>query len=170
MSEWRVRPERDADRGAVHEVEAAAFGREYEADLVERLRADAGWLPGLSYVAEAPDGRIVGHVLLTRGYVGAVPVVALGPLAVAPDVQRRGVGGALVEAVLADAAGRGETAAMLLGDPAYYGRFGFARASSYGVTAPDPSWPEEAFQVRGLGPEPTVVPGSARFADPFAPE
>ncbi|GAA4213338.1 GNAT family N-acetyltransferase [Actinocatenispora rupis] len=167
MAEWRIRPERDADRTAVHAVNEAAFGRAYEADLVDRLRDDPGWLPGLSYVAEAPDGRVVGHVLLTRGYVGDVPVVALGPLAVVPDSQRRGLGGLLVGSALDAAEARGETAVMLLGHPGYYPRFGFERASAHGVTPPDPRWPDEAFQVRPVGPDGTVPAGGARFAAAF---
>ena len=71
-----------------------------EARLVDELREDAGFLPHLSLVAE-DDGRLVGHVIATRGWLEplGVPVLGLGPLGVHPDAQGRGVGTALVHAL-----------------------------------------------------------------------
>jgi predicted N-acetyltransferase YhbS len=163
---WRTRPETAADRAAVHQIVRAAFGRPDEADLVETLRADPGWLPGLSYLATDAAGTPVAHALLTRGRIGDTPVVGLAPVAVLPAYQRRGAGGAVIRAVLAAAAEHGERAAMVLGHPDYYPRFGFRRASEFGVSRPD-GWPDEAFLALPLGPHGTVPAGPARYAEPF---
>ena len=66
-----------------------------------------------------PGGDVIGHVLCTRGSVGAAPVLALGPLSVRPDWQRRGVGSALVHAVLGAGDALGEPLVALLGSTAY---------------------------------------------------
>ena len=105
----------------------AAFGRAAEAVLVDRLRADGHVV--LSLVA-VDDYRIVGHVLFSRSTItapGAVlGAIALAPLAVLPDKQGRGIGSALVEHGLAECRRASERAVIVLGDPAYYGRFGFS--------------------------------------------
>lgn len=88
---WTTRPETSADIAAVHAVNAAAFPTEAEADLVDALREDASaLLPGLSYVAEAPDGSLAACAPPTRCPVGGVPALALAPGATAPAYQRRG--------------------------------------------------------------------------------
>ena len=100
-----------------------------EARLVDELRADAGaWLPELSLVAVGNDGEVIGHVVCTRGHVGGRPVLGLGPIGVLPDRQAGGVGAALMHAVLGAADALGEPLVALLGDPAYYRRFGFVTA------------------------------------------
>lgn len=100
---WTTRPETltdAADRAAVRAVNLAAFPAAHEADLVDALRDDPAWIPGLSIVAEAPDGTVVGHALLTRCRVGEAPALALAPVAVAPEYQRTGAGSAAVRAAL----------------------------------------------------------------------
>ncbi|MBE3009674.1 N-acetyltransferase [Microbispora sp. NEAU-D428] len=169
-----IRRENPGDFEAVRSVVAAAFapyeaarnpdrpdGLPVEVTLLDELRTDPGWLPELSLVAPAPDGGIAGHVVCTRAHVGAVPVLGLGPLAVHPSYQRRGVGSALVHAVLGAAEALGEPLVALLGSPAYYARFGFEHSETYGVTAPDPGW-GEFFQVRVF--ERPVPPPSGLFA------
>lgn len=134
---WRTRPEAPADAAAVRAVNLAAFGTPLEADLVDALRADAeAWLPGLSYVAEGPDGEVAAHALLTRCRVGGVPALALAPVAADPAVQRSGAGSAVVRALLAAAREAGEALVLVLGHPSYYPRFGFAPASRFGIGAP----------------------------------
>ena len=145
-----VRRESATDLAAVDEVHRSAFGREVEAALVHGLRADPGWVPALSLVAEDAAGRVVGHVVGTLGRVGDVPVAGLGPLGVRPGDQGRGVGSALVHAVVAAADALDLPLAVLLGAPAYYARFGFVPAADLGVEAPDPAWGEH-FQARPLG-------------------
>ena len=85
-----IRPETPDDAAAIRSVERDAFGQDVAADLVEALR-DAP-LDTLSFVAEL-DGTVVGHVMLTPSLLDAPPrlvtVLALGPLAVAPEHQKR---------------------------------------------------------------------------------
>ncbi|MDX6742072.1 N-acetyltransferase [Actinocorallia sp. A-T 12471] len=145
-----IRRERPGDAAAVREIVAAAFGGPHaaEAPLVDALRADPAWIPELSLVAEL-GGDVVGHVLATRGRAGDTPALGLAPLSVRPDVQRSGVGKALMHAVLGAADALDEPFVALLGDPDYYGRFGFVPASDLGVHAPDPAWGVH-FQARAL--------------------
>jgi putative acetyltransferase len=165
-----VRRERPADHAAVRAVHRTAFagpaGDEVvEARLVDELREDAGFLPHLSLVAQDGDD-VVGHVIATRGRLEplGIPVLGLGPLGVRPDHQRRGVGTALVHALVAVAEACDERLIALLGDPAYYGRFGFVRSTELSVDPPDPAWAAH-FQARRLtGP---AVSGTFRYADPF---
>lgn len=135
-AEGRVtRAEGRNDAGATRAVLIAAFETEAEARLVDALRDSGAWLPGLSVVAEG-DGEILACALLTRITVGAEPALALGPVAVVPGEQRRGLGTAVVRDALLRATGAGERLVLVLGDPAYYRRFGFGPASPYGITSP----------------------------------
>lgn len=149
----REAPGRLADAAAIRAITAAAFGRIEEADLVDALRASDQWLPRLSLVAQGAGGRIVGHVVCSRGWIGGVEALGLGPLSVDPAHQRAGVGSALMHAVLGAAEAMGEAAVGLLGSPAYYRRFGFAASTRHGVHPPDPVWGEH-FQVRVLADAP----------------
>lgn len=98
-----VRPERQADLPAVHDVVAGAFGGEPVAALLDGPRRSTAWR-GLSFVAEV-DGLVAGHVSFTRGWLDApqrlVEVLVLSPPSVRPELQRQGVGSALVRASLA---------------------------------------------------------------------
>ncbi|MDX3656429.1 N-acetyltransferase [Streptomyces sp. ID05-26A] len=154
-----IRRETPADIDAIRDVTNLAFKDGPEAPLIDWLRADEGWIPELSLVE---DG-VLGHVVCTRGYVGDVPALGLGPIAVHPSHQRAGIGSALVHAVLGAAEARGERAVILLGDPGYYSRFGFRLASEFGITPPDSAWAPH-FQARLFGDVPA---GAFRYAEPF---
>lgn len=139
-----LRPERPADAAEIHDFVKIAFetakvsdGTEH--DFVDRLRASEGYLPDLALVAvEAACGPIVGHVMLTRTAIttpaGPREILLLAPLAVALDHRGRGLGARLVEDGLAKAIAAGFDAVVLVGDPAYYGRFGFRSSVEFGVT------------------------------------
>jgi predicted N-acetyltransferase YhbS len=163
-----VRRELAGDADVIRAVTTAAFGGQdpAEARLVDELRAGPAWLPELSLVAATPDGEVLGHVLCTRGHVGAAPVLALGPLSVRPDSQRRGVGSALMHAVLGAADALGEPLVGLLGSPAYYHRFGFQLSGAYQIAPPNPQW-RPHFQVRVLTGYQPAVRGTFTYPEPF---
>ncbi|MFB8078897.1 MULTISPECIES: GNAT family N-acetyltransferase [unclassified Streptomyces] len=164
---WRTRPETAEDASAVRPLVAAAFGSEAEADLVDALRRDPdAWLPGLSYVAEAPDGSIAAHALITRCLVDGAPAAALAPVAVAPAYQRTGAGKAVVRAVLDAARLRGESLVLVLGHPEYYPKFGFVRASEYGIK-PGFEVPDESMMALVLDGSVPVPPGTIAYPAAF---
>ena len=168
-----IRRESEGDADQIRVITAAAFARPGRADqappevrLVDELRQSEAWLPVLSLVATGPGGEVIGHVLCTRAHVEEAPVLALGPLTVRPDRQRAGVGSALVHAVLGAADALGEPLVALLGDPGYYGRFGFRLAAEYQINPPVASW-QPHFQVRLLTCYRPSVAGTFRYAEPF---
>ncbi|MFH9726609.1 GNAT family N-acetyltransferase [Streptomyces sp. NPDC017254] len=164
---WHTRPEAADEAGAVRPLVAAAFGSDAEADLVDALRRDPdAWLPGLSYVAEAPDGSVAAHALITRCRVGDAPAAALAPVAVAPEYQRTGAGQAVVRAVLDAARLRGESLVLVLGHPEYYPKFGFVRASEYGIK-PGFEVPDEAMMALVLDDSVPVPAGTIAYPAAF---
>jgi putative acetyltransferase len=163
----RIRDEAPADRDDIHAVHSAAFGRAAEADLVDALRRDGTAI--VSLVATAV-GRVVGHVLFSALRVerpgGTVRAAALAPLAVRPEWQRRGIGAALVDQGVARCRERGCAGIIVVGDAAYYGRFGFAAACVAGLLSP---YAGPAFL--GLEFESGVFarsPGTVHYSEPFA--
>lgn len=166
---WTTRPERDDadDVRAVRAVNLAAFPTAQEADLVDALRADRdAWLPGLSWVAQAPDGTVAGFALLTRCQVGDTPALALAPCAVSPRYQRQGAGSAAIRAALHAAREQGEQLVVVLGHAEYYPRFGFTPASSYGIHAPF-EVPDENLLALSLDPSRPAPAGLIRYPSPF---
>jgi putative acetyltransferase len=167
-----IRRENERDVDAVGAVTGAAFGADRSASLppevtlVSRLRKDDVYLPALSLVAVDHD-VVIGHVMCTRGWIDGRPATGLGPVSVLPDRQRRGVGNALMHAVLGAADASGEPLVAVLGDPLFYGRFGFVIASELGVLAPDPAWGPH-FQTRPLSSWTPELAGTFRYAKPFA--
>ncbi|MFG2835478.1 GNAT family N-acetyltransferase [Streptomyces zaomyceticus] len=164
---WRTRPEGADEAAAVRPLVAAAFGSDAEADLVDALRRDPdAWIPGLSYVAEAPDGSVAAHALITRCRVDGAPAAALAPVAVAPEYQRTGAGQAVVRAVLDAARLRGESLVLVLGHPEYYPKFGFVRASEYAIK-PGFEVPDEAMMALVLDDSVPVPAGTIAYPAAF---
>jgi len=128
----KIRLEEPADRDASLEVERLAFGSDEEPSIVEAVRDEEG---SFALVAQEA-GEVVGHVQLSRAWVGETPVLGLGPIGVVPERQRRGTGSALMRAALEEARARGEVAVILFGDPAFYGRFGFEPGLTFGLHNP----------------------------------
>ena len=126
----KVRRERDGDASAIGDVLIAAFGRETEARLVERLRAECDL--ALTLVAEERD--IFGYVGFPRLTVDdgqrVYAVVGLAPVAVAPAHQQRGVGSALIHEGHRLLTAQGESLIFVLAAPAYYVRFGYDVATT----------------------------------------
>ena len=167
-----IRREIAEDLGSVEAVTSAAFAvgdgvREPpETRLLRSLRRDSGWIPTLSMVA-VHDEQIVGHVVCTRGWVAQIAALGLGPISVLPSYQRQGIGQAMMHAIVGAADAAGEPLIALLGDPRFYGRFGFMPASRLGIDAPNREWGAH-FQVRALTECPPSVTGAFQYAAPFA--
>ncbi|HJR57614.1 MAG TPA: N-acetyltransferase [Rhizomicrobium sp.] len=115
-----MRLETPADYAGIRRVHLQSFPTATEADLVDGLRADGDAV--LSLVAEE-DSEIAGHVLFSR-MTAPFRALGLAPVAVLPHYRRRGIAARLIEDGLARAAADWD-AVFVLGDPAYYGRFGF---------------------------------------------
>jgi putative acetyltransferase len=164
----KIRPEAEADHEAVAEVTAAAFGQDDEARLVEAIRASAEYVPELTLVAE-DEGRIVGHVMYSYSALEGsdARLLQLSPLSVVPDRQGEGIGTALTRESLRLADERREPLVLVLGHPTYYPRFGFRRASTLGLQAPNPEWPDEAFMAAPLGAYDPSLRGRVTFAPAF---
>jgi len=168
-----IRRETASDVPGVRALVAAAFGGSPtepattdEVRLIDLLRAGPDWLPTLSLVARTPDGDLAGHVVCTRAWIADVEVVGLGPLAVRPDQQGRGVGSALVHAVLGAAEAGGAPVVGLLGSTVYYARFGFRPASTFGIESPQAAWGDH-FQARLFVPPDRAPRGAFRYAAAF---
>lgn len=163
-----IREELPADVAPIRRVIRAAFKNGMEAEIVDRLRAKEAFAVSLVAVQR---GAVVGHVLLTDVTVsgsGLVPRGAgLAPLAVRPTFQRRGIGAALMRAALERAAQAGYGFVCLLGDPAYYRRFGFRPAAAFGLACEFDA-PAEAFMAIELAPGALAgVSGTVRYLPEF---
>ncbi|MEH0420422.1 GNAT family N-acetyltransferase [Streptomyces sp. B21-083] len=163
---WNTRAENSADIPTIRDITLAAFDTPLEADLVDALRGDAGWIDGLSVVATGQDGGLVGHALLTRCHIGDTPALCLGPVSVRPEYQNSGVGSSVISASLRAARERGEHFVTVLGHPTYYPRFGFGRASAYGIGLTI-DVPDEAMMALTLDPDHPLPSGTVRYAAPF---
>jgi predicted N-acetyltransferase YhbS len=169
-----IRLEAPGDEPGVRAVELAAFTGPEEADIVDRIRREApdGWQ---SLVAADGGGRVVGHLLLSpcgvEGDEGAIVgrVLAVGPVAVLPEVQFRGVGSSLMTAAMGLAIARAVPALVLLGYPSYYPRFGFSPARALGLEPPAPAWPDEAWMARLLPAWTDDLRGTVRYPEAFEP-
>ncbi|PRA24918.1 GNAT family N-acetyltransferase [Pseudomonas poae] len=141
-----IRNERSEDAEQIAAVTIAAFEKAEHTSHTEHFIVDALRKAGqltVSLVAVAGD-QIVGHVAISPVSVstGAEGWYGLGPLSVLPDWQGRGVGSALMKAALAELQERGAAGCVVLGDPGFYGRFGFAADTGLEL----PGVPQEYFQ------------------------
>jgi putative acetyltransferase len=162
----RTRVELPPDAPATRRVHMAAFPGPDEADLVDALRRDPAWIPDLSLVAVDSRELIVAHALLTRLQVGDGWGLSLAPVAVAPEWQRKGIGALLVRAALEAAEQAGERLVVVLGDPGYYGRFGFVPASRHAISGPY-EVRDDCFQVLPLPGYDGLPAGLCRYPKPF---
>lgn len=121
-----IRPYAAADAAAVHALHSAAFPGPGETQLVTALHA-GGYAP-ISLVA-VQDGALVGHVVFSRLHMMIdgrfVAALALAPVAVQPALQKQGIGSALIRAGHQKARDENWEALVVLGEPAYYRRFGY---------------------------------------------
>ncbi len=137
-----IRPEQSADYRETEHVVREAFWNYYapgctEHYLLHLMRHSPGFVPGLDFVA-VRDGKIVGSVVFQEAFVAGDDgkrrdVLTLGPIAVLPAFQRKGVGRMLIDHARTAAAEQGYRAILLCGDPAYYSKVGFTPAEQFGI-------------------------------------
>lgn len=128
----KVRPEDPSLFPHIRMLLLAAFPGAAEADLVERLRKDGS----VEIACVALEGcDVIGYVALSR-MDAPFRALGLGPVAVRPDRQRQGVGRELIFGALDRARAEGWDAVFVLGDPAYYARFGFDVEAAKGFASP----------------------------------
>lgn len=162
---FQVRLEGHTDVDAIRTVNREAFGGQAEVELVDALRANGD--AAVSLVAET-DTDVVGHILFShlpiRAPVAEVAAVALAPMSVLPESQRRGVGSALVRTGLDRCRNAGFEAVVVLGHPAYYPRFGFSAHLAEQLQAP---FSGPAFMALELVPGALREGGVVRYPDAF---
>lgn len=151
---------------AVHEVTRAAFLNAPHTAHTEQFIVDALRKAGalaISLVAEQ-KGEVLGHVALSPVSVsdGSAGWYGLGPISVKPELQRQGIGTLLMQTALRLLQERGAAGCVLVGDPAYYSRFGFKPDASLVL----PNVPPEYFQVLRFGP--SMAHGVITFHEAFS--
>src|SRR5579885_52437 len=135
----RIVREASAEAGAREALLDLALGKRRRKKSSERLRENRLPADGLSFSAKLGNGRLVGTLRLWHISAGANrPALLLGPLAVHPAYQKRGIGSALMFEAIASAKARGDRAVILVGDEPYYRRFGFSNALTSGLHMPGP--------------------------------
>ena len=175
----RVRLETPGDGPGVRRLNLAAFTGPEEADIVDRIRREApdGWhsLVAVGAPGTPADGIVVGQLLLSPcrveddDGVTLATVLAIGPVAVLPELQLRGIGSALMAAAMSLAVARGVPALVLLGHPSYYPRFGFGSARAVGLEPPAAVWPDAAWMARLLPAWTDAMRGTVRYPEAFEP-
>lgn len=160
-----IREERAGDLAAIREVNELAFGQPVEANIVDALRSNGAMLASLVAIA---DDRVVGHVMYSPVSLNGIVGAGLGPVAVLPGDQRRGIGSALITAGNAQLQSTGCPFIVVLGHAHFYPRFGFRPARGRGITC---EWdvPDEAFMLLVLdAAKMEGVSGVARYREEFA--
>jgi putative acetyltransferase len=146
----KIRPEKPSEYPFICNLVKVAFetakvSNGDEQNYVDRLRAGECYIPGLALVAEE-QGKIIGHIMLTKTYIltgtERVEALLIAPLSVELTHRNRGVGSKLVIEGFRVAKQMGFNSVFVVGDPAYYGRFGFRSSARFGIKhvpeIPDP--------------------------------
>lgn len=145
----------EQDLQGIRLVHRLAFQRDDEAEVVDRLRENCPVF--ISLVAKIGD-KVIGHVLFTPARLiqnqgWSIEGLGLAPLAVLPEYQKQGVGTGLCVEGLTRAALSEFPFVVVLGDSAYYPRFGFKKASTFGIRCAYEDVPDEAFMIKILKPK-----------------
>ena len=165
-----IRQELKEDLARIKEINDQAFEQEDEGRLVNKLRENENFNPELSLVAEA-DKTVVGHILFYPVKIISenceYKTLSLGPMAVIPEFQKKGIGGKLIIEGLKRAEEFGFRSVIVVGHPTYYPKFGFIRAGNWNIRLPFDA-PDEAFMaleiVNGeLKDKPGVIEYPAEF-------
>ena len=129
-----IRNERPEDIEKIWSINVEAFGGESEANLVDSVRESG--IPYISLVYEE-NHELVGHILFSQvelmGDTSGLRIMGLGPMAVVPELQNKGIGSSLVKAGIQRCIDDGYDAIVVLGHPDYYPRFGFIPSIRYNI-------------------------------------
>jgi putative acetyltransferase len=166
----QIRPETPTDYPGIREVNDGAFGQTNEGLLIEKLRLNPDFIPGLSLVAEL-EGKVIGHILFfpieINQDANSFPSLALAPMAVRPEYQNKGIGGQLIQKGLEKATALGFDSVIVLGHQHYYPRFGFVPAARWKIKSPF-DVPEEVFMAMALVPDGLKnVSGTVKYPKEF---
>ena len=165
-----IRKENKEDYKEVYELVKTAFetaehSDENEHDLVVELRKSNNFIPELSLVA-IKDNKIVGYILFTKINIGRYEEIALAPIAVLPEYQKKGIGIKLVEHGHEIAKKLGYHYSIVLGSEKYYPRFGYIPAIQYGIKAPF-DIPDQNFMAKKLKDTDEEIKGIVKYAKEF---
>ncbi len=165
-----IRQESQNDYKEVYNVVKIAFemaehsdGNEH--DLVTALRNSNNFIPELSLVA-IKDNKIVGYILFTKIKIGEYEEIALAPLAVLPQYQRKGIGRKLIEEGHKIAKELGYHYSIVLGSESYYPKFNYIPAIQYGIKAPF-EVQNENFMAIKLNDTDVEIKGTVEYAKEF---
>ncbi|MBC1422764.1 N-acetyltransferase [Listeria seeligeri] len=135
-----IRTEQPKDFQAIRQLNEAAFKGSVEADLVENIRQSDYYQPGLSLVAEAEDGTVVGYIMFSEISLETENksrfILGLAPLAVLPEFQKQRIGSRLMEEGIRLSREKAYPAIAVLGHADYYPRFGFSSSEAFNIPAP----------------------------------
>jgi len=154
-----IRPENPEQFPRIYDLVKIAFqtakaSNGKEQDFVNQLRSSGNYITELALVAEEND-QLVGHIMLTRTYIdnggNRFEILLLAPVSVALEFRNRGVGSKLIKEALRLAGEMGYTSVILVGDPAYYRRFGFKASVEFGIKNTN-NIPDEYVMVSELVP------------------
>jgi putative acetyltransferase len=165
-----IRQEKPEDIDDIHALNELAFGQHQEANIIDKLRINCDNL--LSLVA-IENEKVVGHILFSpveiEGQHGIIRGMGLAPMAVLPEMQRKGIGTQLVKSGIDNLRKLQCPFVIVLGHPEYYPRFGFERASLYGIKCQWESIPDDAFMILWLDKSKmNRVSGLAKYRDEFS--
>lgn len=133
-----IRKEEENDHIQIYDVNKSAFQQENEGKSIEKIRKSENFIPELSIVAEL-NNRIVGHILFSKIKIvgdSNYQSLFLAPMAVIPEFQKRGIGSELIKRGMDKAKELGFNSIIVLGHKEYYPKFGFQRASRWGIKCP----------------------------------
>lgn len=165
-----IRQERESDYEEVAQVIKIAFASAEhcdgnEADLVANLRKSQAFIPELSLVA-VEQQKVIGHILFSKVKIGEKTEIALAPLAVLPEYQRKGIGKSLIQEGHRIAQQLNYDYSIVLGSSDYYTKFGYIPASQYQITAPFPV-EDEFFMALKLNQKAGSIKGMVEYDPAF---
>lgn len=168
-----IRKENAADYNSIYSVVKFAFDSAEQADgneqdLVIALRKSENYIPELALVAEE-NGKIIGHIMFTKARVGDADILALAPLSVLPEYQRKGIGIALIKEGHKIAKDLGYRYSVVLGSEKYYPKAGYVPADTLGILPPF-EVPRENFMAIKIEKNSPDINGTIIYAREFGIE